>query len=116
MIEEGLLLPAVAYAEARRHQAVFKREMRAAFKDVDILLTPATPAPAPAGLASTGDPAFNAPWSYAGLPAVDLPVGLSPEGLPTAVQLVARPFAEVDLLTVARWCEARIGFQAQPPL
>lgn len=115
IIEEGLLQPAVAYAEARRHQVVFKREMRAVFEDVDVLLMPGTPAPAPKGLASTGDPAFNVPWSYAGFPVIALPVGLAKGGLPVAVQLVGRPFADAELLAIARWCEGLFGFDAGPP-
>ena len=116
LIEEGLLLPAAAYADARLHQLTFRSQIRAAFNKVDVLLTPATPTPAPPGLDSTGDPAFNAPWSYAGLPTVVLPTGLTPGGLPVGVQLVGRPFAEAELLTVARWCQAGLRFEAAPEL
>jgi len=116
LIKEGLLLPAVAYADARYHQLAFRSKMRAAFAKVDLLLTPATPAPAPAGLESTGDPAFNAPWSYAGLPTGTLPVGVSAGGLPTGVQLIAPHLAEADLLAGARWCEAALGFDGAPQI
>ena len=116
LIEEGLLLPAAAYAEARRHQVIFRNEMRAAFRDIDVLVTPATPSPAPRGLHSTGDPTFNVPWSYSGYPTVVLPIGLSPDGLPVGIQLVAQPFDEARLLDVARWVEYQIGFDATPAL
>ena len=116
LIEEGLLLPAAAYAEARRHQVIFRNEMRAAFRDIDVLVTPATPSPAPRGLHSTGDPTFNVPWSYSGYPTVVLPIGLSPDGLPIGIQLVAQPFDEARLLDVVRWVEHQIGFDATPAL
>ena len=65
--------------------------MSVVLDSVDLLLTPATLTPAPEGLSSTGDPAFNSPWSYNGLPTVVLPVRLSPEGLPIGIQLVGKP-------------------------
>lgn len=116
LVEEGLLLPAAAYVEARRHKVVFTQEMRAAFRKIDVLVTPATPSPAPRGLHSTGDPAFNVPWSYCGYPSVVLPIGLSSEGLPIGIQLVGQPYDEARLLAVARWVEQQVGFEATPDL
>lgn len=113
LLEEGMLLPAVAYADARQQQLAFRADMRAVFDTVDVLLTPATPTPAPEGLASTGDPAFNAPWSYAGLPTIVLPVMLD-KGLPCGVQLIGSEWREDRLLRIAHWCEAHLGFDAMP--
>ncbi|MEE2752909.1 MAG: amidase [Candidatus Latescibacterota bacterium] len=116
MIEEGLLLPAAAYVEAKKHQSIFSRDIQCAFKDVDIIVTPAAPAPAPYGLQSTGDPLFNSPWSYSGLPTVVLPVGLSSNGLPIAIQLIGRAWDEATLLGIAKWCESVIDFSDEPAL
>ncbi|MEE2753898.1 MAG: amidase [Candidatus Latescibacterota bacterium] len=116
MIEEGLLLPAAAYVEAKKHQSIFRRDIQCAFKDVDIIVTPAAPAPAPYGLQSTGDPLFNSPWSHSGLPTVVLPVGLSYDGLPIAIQLIGRAWDEATLLGVAEWCESVIDFSDEPAL
>lgn len=116
MIEEGLLLPAAAYIEAKKHQNIFRRAIRCAFKEVDIIVTPATPAPAPYGLESTGDPLFNSPWSHSGLPTVVIPVGLSAAGLPVAIQLVGRAWDEATLLGIAAWCESVIEFSEEPSL
>ena len=50
-------------------------------------------------------------WSYAawfnllGNPAVVVPVGRSPEGLPIGVQIVGRPFEEEQILMVAETIE-----------
>ena len=51
--------------------------------------------------ATTGDPAFNSPWSYTGLPTVSLPAGWSADGLPLAIQLVGPPWQEAELLAAA---------------
>lgn len=116
LIEEGLLLPAAAYIEAKKHQAIFRRDIQCLFKDADVVVTPATPAPAPFGLESTGDPVFNSPWSHSGLPTVVLPVGQASNGLPLAIQLVGKPWDEKTLLSVAAWCESVIAFDAEPQL
>jgi aspartyl-tRNA(Asn)/glutamyl-tRNA(Gln) amidotransferase subunit A len=110
LLEEGLSCPAPEYARCKEHQAKLKQEMSACFSDVDALLTPATLGPAPAA-STTGDPAFNSPWSYTGLPTVSFPVGLSPDGLPLAIQLVGERFQEARLLAVAAWCEQALGIQ-----
>jgi aspartyl-tRNA(Asn)/glutamyl-tRNA(Gln) amidotransferase subunit A len=112
LLEEGLACPAPEYARTKDHQEKLTDDMWACFDEVDALLTPATTGPAP-DRSSTGDPAFNSPWSYTGLPTVSFPAGLSPEGLPLAIQLVGRPFDEARLLAVAAWCEHAL---AVPPL
>jgi amidase len=45
--------------------------------------------------------AFTEPWNVTGQPAISLPLGWSPEGLPVGVQLVGRADAEDDLLAAA---------------
>ena len=116
LLDEGLAISAVQYADARRHQLVLRREILQTFRSADILLTPATVTPAPRGLESTGDPAFNSPWSYTGLPTVVLPSGLSPDGLPTGIQLIGKPFGEAALLSAAAWCEGVLGWDGVPPV
>ncbi len=116
LLEEGLALSAVDYADARRHQLTFRSEIQAASTGVDLLLTPATLTPAPGDLTTTGDPAFNSPWSYTGLPTIVLPVKCTPDGLPIGIQLIGRPFAEPDLLTAAAWCESHLGWDKVPKL
>jgi aspartyl-tRNA(Asn)/glutamyl-tRNA(Gln) amidotransferase subunit A len=81
---------------------------------LDALLTPAARGPAP-DARTTGDPAFNSPWSYTGLPTVSLPAAWSPEGLPLALQLVGRPWGETELFGAAAWCEDRVAFERRAP-
>ncbi len=109
LLEEGLGLSAVDYAEAKRYQPQFRNDMLASMAEFDALVTPATVTPAP-GIESTGDPKFNSPWSYSGLPTVSIPCGLAGDGLPAGLQLVGRPFEEGPLLGVAAWCERQLGF------
>ncbi len=51
-----------------------------------------------------------------GNPAVVVPVGRSPEGLPIGVQVVGRPFAEETVLAVAREIESSCGDWTAPAL
>jgi aspartyl-tRNA(Asn)/glutamyl-tRNA(Gln) amidotransferase subunit A len=81
---------------------------------VDALLVPATTGPAP-DAATTGDPAFNSPWSYVGFPTVSIPSGWTPEGLPLAVQFAGVPWSEPELFVAAAWCEERLKVEKREP-
>ncbi len=73
----------------------------------DAVITPATIGPAP-DTSTTGDSAFNAPWSYLGVATVSFPIGLASDGLPLALQIVGENCDEYELLVVAEWCEHAI--------
>ena len=73
---------------------------------MDVLVTPAAPGPGP-DPSTTGNPAFNSPWSLLGLPTVSFPIGFSADGLPLAVQLVGGADSDLDLLQNRR--VVRIG-------
>jgi Asp-tRNA(Asn)/Glu-tRNA(Gln) amidotransferase A subunit family amidase len=106
LIELGLACPAPEYAACKQHQRALTEEMDAfvEFGEVSFLLAPATTGPAPAA-DSTGNPSFNSPWSYVGLPVVSFPTGQFVDGLPLAIQIVGPRFAEMDLLGMAERCE-----------
>ncbi len=114
LLEEGLSCPAATYARCKEHQQHLRQEMRACFAEVDVLLAPATRGPAP-DAATTGDPAFNSPWSYTGLPVVSFPAGWTADGLPLAVQLIGKPWDEARVLTAAAWCERALALQPREP-
>jgi aspartyl-tRNA(Asn)/glutamyl-tRNA(Gln) amidotransferase subunit A len=105
LIESGSLIPATAYLRAQELRNELTSRIGELFKDHDAVLMPAALGVAPAGLTSTGDPAFNTPWSLAGLPAVSIPAGLSADGLPFGLQVVGRIGDDAHLLDVAEWCE-----------
>jgi len=112
LIREGL-------ADAQRPQlalqAEFRREAVQTLGHFDALVTPATPTTAP-DPSTTGDPKFNSPWSYAGLPTVSIPCGLAEDGLPVGLQLVGHLERESELLAVAAWCERHVPPVGPPPL
>jgi aspartyl-tRNA(Asn)/glutamyl-tRNA(Gln) amidotransferase subunit A len=114
LLEDGLSCPAAEYARTKDHQKQLTAEMLGCFEGLDALLAPATTGAAPVA-DSTGDPAFNSPWSYTGLPAVSFPAAWSPERLPLAVQLVGRPWGEAGLFAASAWCEDALGFDVDEP-
>ncbi|AGZ39391.1 amidase [Actinoplanes friuliensis] len=81
--------------------------------NIDVLLTPALAAtPPPADGHAAGSWRSNmqvnmryapyaAPWNIAGLPAIVVPIGLRPDGLPVGIQLVGPPDSELLLLAIA---------------
>ncbi len=116
IVEEGLAIPGFEYARALRIQREFRRDLIHALAGLDSLLMPVAPTTAPKGLESTGDPSLCVPGSFAGLPAIAIPSGLSAERLPLSVQLIGNAFAEDRLLAAAGWCEAALAFDGMPPV
>jgi Asp-tRNA(Asn)/Glu-tRNA(Gln) amidotransferase A subunit family amidase len=114
LLEEGLACPPSHYAETKTHQHALQEETQKMLADGTILLTPATTSPAP-DAATTGNPAFNSPWSYTGMPTLSLPTGQFVDGLPLAVQLVGGRDSEAVLLTAAQWCEQVLGIAPMMP-
>jgi aspartyl-tRNA(Asn)/glutamyl-tRNA(Gln) amidotransferase subunit A len=110
------LVPANYYLQARRVRSWLSRRIGDAIREFDAILMAATPTSAPKGLASTGNAALLTPWSSLGLPAITIPAGLCPEGLPLGLQLVAPALADYKLLQVGAWCEAVLGRLPSPPL
>jgi Asp-tRNA(Asn)/Glu-tRNA(Gln) amidotransferase A subunit family amidase len=115
LLDEGLAIQAVDYADALDWQRRFARRVDAMFDRADVLVCPATDTTAPATLTTTGTPKFQAPWSCAGVPVVSLPCGLAKDGMPTAIQLVGPRGRDAMLLQVAQWCERALAFDGQPP-
>jgi Asp-tRNA(Asn)/Glu-tRNA(Gln) amidotransferase A subunit family amidase len=114
LIEAGLGVPATAYVTANRARLAFRDDVTPLLAAHDALLSPTAPAPAPAGLGSTGDGSLCSPWSNAGVPAITLPSGIAASGLPHAIQLVQAGGASTRLLGVAAWCERVLGFTRAP--
>jgi aspartyl-tRNA(Asn)/glutamyl-tRNA(Gln) amidotransferase subunit A len=114
LLEEGLACTATDYADTKAHQANLREQTQAMLEGGAILLTPAATSPAP-DAATTGNPAFNSPWSYTGLPTVSLPTGQFVDGLPLAIQLVGGRGSEARLLQVGQWCEQALGVSPLTP-
>lgn len=71
----------------------------------DVVLTPSALGEAPLGLAATGDALFNRAWTALHGPAVNLPAGRGPHGVPVGVQLVGARYADRALLAAAQTVE-----------
>jgi aspartyl-tRNA(Asn)/glutamyl-tRNA(Gln) amidotransferase subunit A len=115
LVASGLLVPSSAYLRAQRIRRLFIDEVRRALKGLDCLITPSAPTPALHGLESTGDAAFNSPWSLTGFPSMTVPSALTKDGLPLGVQLINLPYQEETLLSTALWCEEAYGKKLWPP-
>ena len=114
-MEMGMLIPATKYLQAQRLRRQFRQDMVQLVQQVDVILTPTMPAPAPKDRNTTGDASFQVPWTTSGLPTVTIPSGLSDNGMPLAVQLGALPFQEGKLLGAAQWCQTVLGVELSPP-
>jgi Asp-tRNA(Asn)/Glu-tRNA(Gln) amidotransferase A subunit family amidase len=111
-----------ACAERDHVRADLLRQLR----DIPILLSPVSTAPAfphGAGTYSPGDPhnyrdtmRFCQWLNLAGFPGLSLPFGLSSEGLPINIQLIGRPYEEELLLAVAESLELARGPWLAPNL
>jgi aspartyl-tRNA(Asn)/glutamyl-tRNA(Gln) amidotransferase subunit A len=115
-IESGHVIPAVEYLRAQRLRRLFQQDVEQMLNAVDVLLTPATPTPAPRNLHTTGDARFQSPWTYAGVPAMAIPSGLSQDAMPMGIQLIAPARQEERLLQAARWCEQTLDVTLTPPV
>jgi aspartyl-tRNA(Asn)/glutamyl-tRNA(Gln) amidotransferase subunit A len=116
LLELGLATSAVDYAEALAAQRRFRSAVPAMLTDLDALVMPSTDTTAPARLDTTGDFKFQAPWSFAGVPAVTIPCGLADDRMPVGLQLAGRANDDFALLRIAQWCERLLEFNALPPL
>jgi len=123
----GQCLLAEHYVRAKRVMEGYRRETNAVLREVDVLVTPATPVIAPkigtshvtfdgvceaAGNALTRYTTF---FNMTGHPAITLPSGLHSEGLPMAVQIVGRAFDEAGILRVASAIERDDRFRIPLP-
>lgn len=113
---EGLArrLPRFALQRALRTTDRIEQSMRRAFRHLDVLLTPVTPQlPPPTPIlhdkdtltsqrTSTSVVSFTSYWNMAGNPAASVPLGLSADGLPLAVQVIGAHGTDHLVLDVAR--------------
>jgi len=102
-IERGRRVTAIDYNDAVDRIEAVAAAFNELFVRYDAILTAATAGTAPKGLASTGSPGFCTLWTFAGMPAVTLPLMRGEDGLPMGVQLVGVRGDDARLLRTARW-------------
>jgi Asp-tRNA(Asn)/Glu-tRNA(Gln) amidotransferase A subunit family amidase len=109
LMERGRQLSALDYQRAIASSALVAESLEELLVErYDAILTPAAPGTAPAGLNSTGDPAFCTLWTLLGMPALTLPLMTGANGLPLGVQLVGRRHCDAQLMRTARWVQQRV--------
>ncbi|MBE1285214.1 MAG: amidase [Rhodobacteraceae bacterium] len=106
LIEDGQKVSDAEYQDALARRDRANAMLDSLFRDVDVILAPSAPGPAPLGLSATGDPLYSRSWNLLQLPTVALPFGSTEDGLPMGVQLLGPRGGDVALLAVARWVEA----------
>jgi aspartyl-tRNA(Asn)/glutamyl-tRNA(Gln) amidotransferase subunit A len=109
------LVPAKVYNRAAKARVLLRREFMAALEQVDVLVSPTSPYPAPKHTALTARfenaedvrarfffrRSYTGCYSLTALPAISIPGGFTTDGLPIGLQLGARPFAEETLFRAA---------------
>ncbi|MCY4220702.1 MAG: amidase [Thiotrichales bacterium] len=101
-LADGLRIGNSEYQSAIREVAALRVRLARTFTEVDILVSPSAPGPAPAMLDTTGEATFNSAWTLAGNPAITLPLFRASDGLPIGGQLVAGLADDDRLLSVSK--------------
>jgi aspartyl-tRNA(Asn)/glutamyl-tRNA(Gln) amidotransferase subunit A len=121
----GEMLPGAWVVKAQKFRSWFRARALDLFREVDVLIAPATPCRAPkigqrtfmlGGeelLVRPNLGIFTQPISFIGLPVVAAPVWTSGERLPIGVQIITAPWREDLALRVARALE-RDGVVSAP--
>jgi aspartyl-tRNA(Asn)/glutamyl-tRNA(Gln) amidotransferase subunit A len=110
----GENLKAYRYANAQQRKLRSRREFANVLREVDVLLTPTVPIPAPEiGQRETTIDGYEeavysaltrltGPTNLNGLPSLSIPCGTTTSGLPVGLQLIGRPFDEATLYRFGR--------------
>ncbi len=116
----GSFCTSMDYVQAVRRRRELLAEITAAMADVDVVLTAGNPDEAPLidkvpRWDNLDKPNFTMPFNLTGLPAICVPSGFGPKGLPVSIQLAAKPFAEAMLFRAAHAFEVATPFRQRRP-
>jgi aspartyl-tRNA(Asn)/glutamyl-tRNA(Gln) amidotransferase subunit A len=108
------------YGKAQRVRTMIRREHAEVFEKFDLIVSPTSPTVAFKLGEKAGNPLamylndlLTIPSCMAGLPGMNIPVGLS-EGLPVGLQLIGPQFSENTLFRAGHALERAIGFDIVP--
>ena len=110
------------YLKGMKVRTLIKQDFDEAFKRCDVIAMPTAPTPAFRIGEKTSDPLqmylsdiYTIAANLAGVPALSMPCGVSPEGLPIGLQLLAPPFEEDVLLRAAHAYEQATDWHRRKP-
>jgi aspartyl-tRNA(Asn)/glutamyl-tRNA(Gln) amidotransferase subunit A len=128
LLEMGEMYLATHYLQAQRYRSVLRKEFLAGFKQVDVFVTPTLPFTAtPCGATEvviendrkedmlSAIMQFTGVPSLAGLPALSLPVGFDPDGMPVGMQIIGRPFDEGTLFRIGHAYQGETDWHTRAP-
>jgi amidase len=103
LCDEGRALARAKYVDALGQIAIAQADFIRAFSGFDGWIAAAALGEAPPASEGTGDPVLSRPWTALQAPAVAVPAGRGPRGLPVGVQLLAPKGSDDPLLATAQW-------------
>jgi len=109
-LDEGEAISDADYRAALEKRLALKRTFAGLLEDHDAIITPPAAGEAPL-LDSTGDPSLCTIWTLLGVPAITIPTGLGPQGLPLGLQVIGNLGESNHLLATAAWCERQVAFK-----
>jgi aspartyl-tRNA(Asn)/glutamyl-tRNA(Gln) amidotransferase subunit A len=126
-IRSGEKITAAEYIKRRRELDSDRRRTQDFFADVDLLITPTMPIPAPAIAGLKTDPAAlrpaelillrnTRPFNVWGLPAISVPCGFTKGGLPIGLQIAGSPWREDLVFRLARAYESATEWHKRRPI
>lgn len=104
-LDEGAKVSDIELAEAHVVRVELIAALDVFLASFDAIVTPPAPGEAPRGIDATGDPSFCTIWTLTQVPAIVIPTGLGPNGLPMGLQIVGHRGRDDLLLATAAWCE-----------
>jgi len=108
-VKLGMTTPHADYVAALSLAERCRSLIEPQFDGLDAIVAPCTKGEAIAGLAHTGDPAFQQFWTVLYVPSMSLPTHRGPKGLPVGIQLVAPRYQDEHLFACARWVMGKLG-------
>jgi aspartyl-tRNA(Asn)/glutamyl-tRNA(Gln) amidotransferase subunit A len=125
-IRTGEKISAAEYIQRRRELDMERRRSHQFFADVDLLVTPTMPIPAPAIADLRRDPDAlrpaelkllrnTRPFNVWGLPAVSVPCGFTKGGLPIGLQIAGPQWREELVLRLAQAYESATEWRRRRP-
>lgn len=109
LFDHGMTVGAATYDAARAEAQAARHGLGEFFGDCAAIVVPAAPGEAPEGHAYTGNPVFNRTWTLLGTPAVSIPAGTGPSGLPVGIQLVGRIGDDARLMECALFAQRALA-------